>query len=71
MAACIESGGTKLTKGDLALAKICGQWPVITKTDSDCYLVKLIHFGFDGDILLRRMGGISDTCYIARGTIGF
>ena len=23
----VNSGGTKLSKGDLALAKICGEWP--------------------------------------------
>ncbi|QOS59675.1 GmrSD restriction endonuclease domain-containing protein [Thermobifida fusca] len=28
----VNSGGTKLSKGDLALAKVCAQWPVARRT---------------------------------------
>ena len=42
----VNSGGTKLSKGDLALAKICGQWPE-ARSNMKAILAKLQNAGFD------------------------
>ena len=50
---CVNSGGTKLSKGDLALAKICAEWP----EGRDAMKAKLkewakadFHFNLDWDL---------------------
>lgn len=55
----VNSGGTKLSKGDLALAKICAEWPDARDNMKD----KLKSwrdrgFSFDLDWLLRNMNAI-------------
>lgn len=42
----VNSGGTKLSKGDLALAKICAQWPD-ARTELKARLTKWNKAGFD------------------------
>lgn len=50
----VNSGGTKLSKGDLAFAKICAQWPE-ARTEMKKVLVKLKDslYNFELDWLLR------------------
>lgn len=50
----VNSGGTKLSKGDLALAKICAQWPDM-RTEMKAILARLGKrgFWFKQDWLLR------------------
>ncbi len=55
----VNSGGTKLSKGDLALAKICSEWPEARKEMNE----RLEHwskagFSFDLDWFLRNMNAI-------------
>jgi hypothetical protein len=55
----VNSGGTKLSKGDLALAKICAEWP----DGRDAMKQKLKEWGasgfnFDLDWLLRSMNTV-------------
>ena len=52
----VNSGGTKLSKGDLALAKICAEWPDARKEMQQ--RLSYWHsagFGFDLDWLLRNI----------------
>lgn len=55
----VNSGGTKLTSGDLALAKICGGWPQARK-NMKSLLEKWSESGFDFDLdwLLRVVNAI-------------
>jgi hypothetical protein len=55
----VNSGGTKLSKGDLALAKICGSWPV-GREQMKVTLAKWRKSGyhFDLDWLLRNVNAI-------------
>jgi hypothetical protein len=55
----VNSGGTKLSKGDLALAKICAEWPEARQEMKD----KLAHwakaeYGFSLDWLLRSLNTV-------------
>ena len=56
---CVNSGGTKLSKGDLALAKICAEWP----EGRDAMKAKLkewakADFHFNLDWLLRSVNTV-------------
>lgn len=55
----VNSGGTKLSKGDLALAKICTLWPTARKTMRD-YLEQWNKAGFNFSLewLLRNANAI-------------
>jgi hypothetical protein len=56
----VNSGGTKLSKGDLALAKICAEWPQAREELQRC--LKKWHragFKFTLDWLLRGLNAIS------------
>ena len=52
----VNSGGTKLSKGDLALAKICASWPEARQEMKGC-INRWEHAGFDFDLdwLLRNI----------------
>lgn len=56
----VNSGGTKLSKGDLALAKICASWPT-ARQDMNAALTTWRNTGFDFslDWLLRNMNAIA------------
>lgn len=55
----VNSGGTKLSKGDLALAKICADWPEARKTLNDeIEKWKMSDFNFNLDWLLRSINTI-------------
>ena len=56
----VNSGGTALSKGDLALAKICAQWPQARQTMRD-HLAKWKAAGFDFslDWLLRNITAVA------------
>ena len=52
----VNSGGTKLSKGDLALAKICAQWPEARDRMKDVLAMWRGHgFHFQLDWLLRNI----------------
>jgi len=52
----VNSGGTKLSKGDLALAKICASWPEARQEMKECVKRwELAGFDFDLDWLLRNI----------------
>lgn len=55
----VNSGGTKLTSGDLALAKICASWPKVRK-NMKSLLEKWSESGYDFDLdwLLRVVNAI-------------
>lgn len=55
----VNSGGTKLSKGDLALAKICAQWPE-ARGEMHARLAKWREFGYEFslDWLLRNVNAI-------------
>jgi hypothetical protein len=55
----VNTGGTKLSKGDLALAKVCAAWPEARERMNDC-LKKWRDAGFDFrlDWLLRNLNTI-------------
>ena len=55
----VNSGGTRLSKGDLALARICAHWPE-GRTEMQQRLGKWQAAGFDADLdwLLRCMTGV-------------
>ena len=55
----VNSGGTKLSKGDLALARICAHWPE-GREEMQRRLEKWRAAGFDADLdwLLRCMTGV-------------
>jgi hypothetical protein len=55
----VNSGGTKLSTGDLALAKICAEWPAARNTMRE-YLERWAEagFGFSLDWLLRNTNAI-------------
>ena len=55
----VNSGGTRLSKGDLALARICAHWPE-GRTEMQQRLEKWRAAGFDAglDWLLRCMTGV-------------
>ena len=55
----VNSGGTRLSKGDLALARICAHWPE-GRTEMQERLKKWRAAGFDADLdwLLRCMTGV-------------
>lgn len=56
----VNSGGTKLSKGDLALAKICAAWPDARKEMNDRLERWYKHgFEFDLDWLLRNITTIT------------
>jgi hypothetical protein len=60
----VNSGGTKLSKGDLALAKICAQWPE-ARQEMKARLDKWWQAGFHFRLewLLRNIKGfIQNTC---------
>jgi hypothetical protein len=56
----VNSGGTKLSKGDLALAKVCAEWPdarsVMRETLEGW---KQVEYNFDLDWLLRNINTIA------------
>ena len=56
----VNSGGTKLSKGDLALAKICGQWPDARKS-MQAKLAKWRNAGFHFKLewLLRCVNAVA------------
>ncbi|MEW6273930.1 MAG: DUF262 domain-containing protein [Bacillota bacterium] len=52
----VNSGGTKLSKGDLALAKICADWPQARQAMKDCLARwEQAGFHFNLDWLLRNI----------------
>jgi hypothetical protein len=55
----VNSGGTKLSQGDLALAKICAEWPP-AREEMKKRLSKWTNAGFDFDLdwLLRNINAI-------------
>ncbi len=55
----LNSGGTKLSKGDLALARICAEWPD-ARQELRTLLTKWhkAGFGFDMDWLLRNVNAV-------------
>ena len=55
----VNSAGTRLSKGDLALARICAHWPE-GREEMKQRLKKWRHAGFDADLdwLLRCMTGV-------------
>jgi hypothetical protein len=55
----VNSGGTKLSKGDLALAKICADWPQ-ARTEMKVQLGKWRQAGYDFslDWLLRSVNTV-------------
>jgi len=56
----VNSGGTKLSKGDLALAKICGQWPearAVMRSHLDIW--HEAGFSFNLDWLLRNTTAVA------------
>lgn len=55
----VNSGGTKLSKGDLALAKICSEWPE-ARREMNLKLEEWRKAGFDFDLdwFLRNMNAI-------------
>jgi hypothetical protein len=55
----LNSGGTKLSKGDLALARICAEWTE-ARQELRLLLAKWKHagFGFDMDWLLRNVNAV-------------
>ena len=55
----VNSGGTKLSKGDLALAKVCAAWPEARQQFNDTLEVwKQAGFHFKLDWLLRVVNGV-------------
>ena len=55
----VNSGGTKLSKGDLALAKICAEWPEARDTMKEKLKEwKKADYNFDLDWLLRSMNTV-------------
>ena len=55
----VNSGGTKLSKGDLALAKICAEWPEARDTMKEKLKEwKKAEYNFDLDWLLRSVNTI-------------
>lgn len=55
----VNSGGTKLSKGDLALAKICSEWPEARKEmNRKLEEWSKARFSFDLDWFLRNMNAI-------------
>lgn len=55
----VNSGGTKLSKGDLALAKICAEWPEARQEMQDCLTRwEEAGFSFKLDWLLRNINSI-------------
>jgi len=68
----VNSGGTKLSKGDLALAKICAEWPDARTTMRDTLDEwKQAEYNFDLDWLLRNINTIAtgEARFIALHTI--
>lgn len=56
----VNSGGTKLSKGDLALARICADWPEARDTMKDRLNTwKQAGFEFDLDWLLRSVNTVT------------
>ena len=56
----VNSGGTKLSKGDLALAKICAGWPEARASMNKALAEwKAAGFNFSLDWLLRVMNGVA------------
>jgi uncharacterized protein with ParB-like and HNH nuclease domain len=56
----VNSGGTKLSKGDLALAKICAQWPdarAVMRSYLDTW--HEAEFSFNLDWLLRNVTAVA------------
>ena len=52
----VNSGGTKLSKGDLALAKICASWPDARQEMKGCVKRwEQVGYDFDLDWLLRNI----------------
>ncbi|MYE78514.1 MAG: DUF262 domain-containing protein [Chloroflexi bacterium] len=55
----VNSGGTKLSKGDLALAKICADWPQARETMQDCLkTLAKSSYHFNLDWLLRCINAL-------------
>lgn len=55
----VNSGGTKLSKGDLALAKICAEWPEARETmKTKLKEWKTAQFNFNLDWLLRSVNTV-------------
>lgn len=55
----VNSGGTKLSQGDLALAKICAEWPQARQAMKDCLSTwEQAGFYFKLDWLLRNVNTI-------------
>lgn len=55
----VNSGGTKLSKGDLALAKICAEWPEARETMKTKLKVwKSAQYNFNLDWLLRSVNTV-------------
>jgi hypothetical protein len=55
----VNSGGTKLSKGDLALAKICAEWPEARETmKGKLKDWKNSHYNFNLDWLLRSVNTV-------------
>lgn len=56
----VNSGGTKLSKGDLALAKICASWPTAREEMNNTLATwRTAGFDFSLDWLLRNMNAIT------------
>lgn len=56
----VNSGGTKLTKGDLALAKLCAEWPAARKElRDDLERWRAAGFKFSLDWLLRNATAVA------------
>lgn len=55
----VNSGGTKLSKGDLALSRICGDWPE-AREEMKLHLTRWAEHGYDFslDWLLRNMNTV-------------
>jgi hypothetical protein len=56
----VNSGGTKLSKGDLALAKLCAEWPEARATmRAHLQTWKNARFDFNFDWLLRNVNAVA------------
>lgn len=55
----VNSGGTKLSKGDLALARICAEWPSAREQLRNTLAIwNQVGFDFDLDWLLRNVNAV-------------
>lgn len=73
----VNSGGTKLSKGDLALAKICGEWPNARSEMNRClsqwekagfsfsleWLLRNVNAIVTGEARFEKMAGVSTSAF--------